>query len=93
MDTPFYLFKILGKMVVKVQSKGFEIDRYIFHFGLIKLLVLEELEKMGTGCNTFLFFDGYELEVMTPTPRKNVLTNKRRIKKIALRPMSVLRKP
>ena len=80
-------------MVVKVKSKGFETDRYNFHFGLIKLLVLEELENMGRGCNTFLFLDGYELEVTTPTPRKNVLTNKRRINKIELRPLSVLRKP
>jgi len=46
LNLPYYLFKNLGKMVEKVQSKGEKHLPNLFHFVLIKLLVLNELDKM-----------------------------------------------
>lgn len=45
--------------------------KYVFHFGLIKLLVLEELKKTNRDWNTFLFLENYDHKVV-PTPSKRV---------------------
>ena len=45
-DIPFYLFRNLGKMADKVQGRPERSETYIFHHGLMKLLVLEELNKL-----------------------------------------------
>ena len=45
MNMSFYLHRILGKMAYKVQGKKQNFENSLFHFGLIKLLVLEELKK------------------------------------------------
>ena len=58
-------------MVDKVQSKSQIAEKYVFHFGLIKLLVLEEMKKKNRDWNTFLFLENYDLEVV-PTPSKRV---------------------
>ena len=46
-------------------------EKYIFHFGLIKLLVLEELKKTNRDWNTFLFLANYDPEIMA-TPSKRI---------------------
>ena len=47
------------------------VEKYIFHFGLIKLLVLEELKKIKRDCNTSLFLSNYDHEIMV-TPSKRI---------------------
>ena len=47
LDLPFYLYKSLEKMVDKVQAKSEGNETSLFHHGLIKLLVLEELKRLG----------------------------------------------
>lgn len=46
LDLPFYLYISLGKMLDKVQIKTEGNETYLFHHGLIKLLVLEELRRL-----------------------------------------------
>ena len=43
LDLPFYLFRSLGKMCDKVQSKKEACETSLFHHGLLKLIVLHEL--------------------------------------------------
>jgi hypothetical protein len=45
MNIPFYLFRSIGKMVDRVQAKSKEVDTSVFHSGLIKMLVIEDLKK------------------------------------------------
>jgi hypothetical protein len=45
LNLPFYLYRSLGKMSDKVQERSKRVEHSIFHSGLIKLLVLEELRK------------------------------------------------
>jgi hypothetical protein len=45
MNLPFYLFRSIGKMVDRVQDKSKQVDTSVFHSGLIKTLVMEELRK------------------------------------------------
>ena len=47
LDFPFYLYKILAKILDKVQVKTEGDETSLFHHGLIKLLVLEELKILG----------------------------------------------
>ena len=70
-DIPHFLYRSVGKMADKVQAKSQIADKYVFHFGLIKLLVLEELKTTNRDWNTFLFLANYGPEVM-PTPSKKV---------------------
>jgi hypothetical protein len=45
LNLPYYLFRSLGKMVDRVQVRKDQGEPSLFHFSLIKLLVLEELRK------------------------------------------------
>ena len=72
-DLPFYLFRSLSKMADKVQARPQNNDTDVFHHGLIKLLVLEELGKINKDWSSFLFLNGYEVDVVTP--KKNPKAN------------------
>ena len=83
MDIPLYLFRSLGKFSNKVQGRPEGSETSIFHHGLIKLLVVEELKKLNKYWTNFLFMSGYEVDAPTPnktsksktvTPRKNMDT-------------------
>ena len=63
---PFYLYRILGKMSDKVEIKTEGNETSVFHHGLIKLLVLEELKRLDKEWNSFLFMSGFEIDVVTP---------------------------
>ena len=43
LNLPFYLFKSLQKMIVKVQNHPTHTARSVYHQGLIKLLILTQL--------------------------------------------------
>jgi hypothetical protein len=46
-NLPFYLFRSIGKMDNRVQAKSKQVDTSVFHSGIIKMLVMEELRKTG----------------------------------------------
>ena len=54
-------------MVDKVQAKSEGSETSLFHHGLMKLLILDELQKIGRDWSSFLFINGFELETLTPT--------------------------
>ena len=66
LNLPFYLYTSLGKMLDKVQIKTEGSETSLFHHGLIKLLVLEELRRLARDWISFLFMSGYEIDVVTP---------------------------
>jgi hypothetical protein len=74
LNLPFYLYRSLGKMEDKVQAKSNQIEHSLFHFGLIKLLVLEELKKTNTEWDSFLSSIGFGPEFHgTPKTKKTTL--------------------
>jgi hypothetical protein len=44
LNLPFYLYRSLGKMADKVQARADQLKSSLFHFSLVKMLVVEELE-------------------------------------------------
>jgi hypothetical protein len=70
LNLPFYLYRSLGKMVDKVQAKSKQIEHNVFHFGLIKLLVLEELRKTNGEWDSFFSTIGFSPEATSSPPSK-----------------------
>jgi len=58
-DLPFYLFHSLSKMCDKVQLRKEACETSLFHHGLVKLMVLHELRKIGRDWDTFIFMSGF----------------------------------
>lgn len=70
-DIPFYLFRSLTKMCDKIQLKKDGCETSIFHHGLIKLLVLDSLDKIGRDWDSFIFMAGFQNKTgLTPLPTK-----------------------
>lgn len=68
-DIPFYLFRSLSKMCDKVQLRKEDCETSLFHHGLIKLLVLDGLQKIGRDWNSFIFMAGFQSKTgLTPQP-------------------------
>lgn len=59
-DLPFYLFRSLSKMCDKVQLRKEAYEASLFHHGLVKLMVLHELQKIGRDWDTFIFMSGFQ---------------------------------
>jgi hypothetical protein len=70
LNIPYYLCRILGNMVDKVQAKSKQVEPSLFHFSLIKLLVLEELKKTNGEWSSFLSTSGFCAETISSPPSK-----------------------
>jgi len=70
-DIPSYLFRSLTKMCSKVQLKKDECETSMFHHGLVKLLVLDGLQKIGRDWDSFIFMAGFQNKTsLTPQPAR-----------------------
>jgi len=54
MNLPFYFFRSIVKISDIVQSNSKQVDTNLFHSGLIKMLLMEELKKTNIDCETFM---------------------------------------
>jgi hypothetical protein len=68
MNLPFCLFRSIGKISNKVQAKSKQLDTSVFHSGLIKMLVMEEIKKTNIDWESFLTTSHFQLDI-SPTPR------------------------
>ena len=59
-------------MADKVQEKLYGCETYLFHSSLIKLLVLNELQKINRDWSSLFFMSRFEMETLTPA--KNIKT-------------------
>jgi hypothetical protein len=66
----YYLSRNLGKMADKVQDKSNQVKPSLFHFSLIKLLVLEEIKKTKREWNSFLVSSRFCVEIVNSPPSK-----------------------
>jgi hypothetical protein len=65
MNMPFYLLKSLTKMASKVQPKPQNANNNLFHHGLIKLIVLEDLSRRNKTWDYILFWGEFGQEVQS----------------------------
>jgi hypothetical protein len=71
MNIPLYLLRSIGKMSDRVQSKSKVVDTSIFHSGLIRMLVLEELRKRNISWEKFIVSTHMKLDIAA-TPHSNI---------------------
>lgn len=62
LDFPFFLYLSIAKMVDKVKMKTQGCETSLFHHGLIKLIVLHELQRIKKEWSSFLFLYGFGVE-------------------------------
>jgi hypothetical protein len=65
---PFYLYRSLGKMADKFQARDDQLKRSLFHFSLVKLLVVEEIRKLNMDWDSFLTSKSIPLDPKGDTP-------------------------
>jgi hypothetical protein len=68
LNLPFYLYKSLGKMADKVQARADQLKTSLFHFSLVKFLVVEELKKSNRDWDSFLASTNIPLDPKGDTP-------------------------
>jgi hypothetical protein len=68
MNIPYYLLRSISKMSDRVQAKSKDVDSSLFHFGLIKMLVSEELGKKDISWENFVVTSHFKLD-LAPTPQ------------------------
>jgi hypothetical protein len=73
LNMPFYLLKSLTKMSSKVQAKPQKASSSLFHHGLIKLIVLEELNRRSKTWDYLCFGENLGKKF---NPRKEELPHK-----------------
>jgi hypothetical protein len=57
LNLPFFLCRSLGNMVNNVHAKANQPGNNLFHFSLIKMLVVEEMRHLNKDQNSFLISD------------------------------------
>ena len=71
MNVPYYLLRSIGKMSDRVQAKSKDVDSSLFHSGLIRMLVSEELGKKEISWKNFLVSSHFKMDP-TPTPQSQI---------------------
>jgi hypothetical protein len=91
LNLPHYLHRSLTKMSHQVQAKPDKVHNRIFHHGLIKLIVMEELQRREKTWDYLLFWGEFGQEIQpkdkkTPTKKSSTPMNSKR-KRRALSPV------
>jgi hypothetical protein len=68
LNLPFFLYRSLGKMADTVQARDDQPKSSLFHFSLVKLLVVEEIRKLNRDCDSFLTSTNISLDPKGDTP-------------------------
>jgi hypothetical protein len=93
LNLPHYLHRSLTKMAQKVQAKPEKINNRLFHHGLIKLIVMGELQRRERTWNYLLLWGELEQEIQPKgrnTPTNKSYTPKRsKRKRRALSPVQI----
>jgi hypothetical protein len=71
MNIPYYLLRSIGKMSDRIQSKSKDVDTSIFHSGLIRMLVSEELGKKEISWEHFVVASHFKLDIASTPQSQN----------------------
>jgi hypothetical protein len=85
LNLPFFFHKSLTKVCKKIRAETLSMKNTLCHFGLIKLIILEELRQRGRTWHHFLFWEGFETQTQPMNQQK-------RARKRQLTPQSSSRK-
>jgi hypothetical protein len=89
MNIPYYLLRSISKISDRVQAKSKDVDSSLFHSGLIRMLVFEELGKKEISWEHFVVTSHFKMDLvstpqsqiagpLSPTSATKVGTNRKR---------------
>ena len=61
-NLPYFLHKSLTKVCKKIRAQPLSMKTTLCHFGLVKLIILEELKQQERSWEHFLFWEGFETQ-------------------------------
>jgi hypothetical protein len=70
LNFPSFLHKSLTKVCKKIRAKPLSIKNALFHYGLIKMIILEELRRRERTWLHFLFWEGFETQTQPIMKRR-----------------------
>jgi hypothetical protein len=70
LNLPFFLHKSLTKVCKKIRDEPLGMNNTLCHFGLIKLIILEDLKLRGRTWQHFLFWEGFETQTQPMNEQK-----------------------
>jgi hypothetical protein len=76
LNLPFFFHKSLTKVCKKIRAEPLSMKNTLCHFGLIKLIILEELRQRGRTWKNFLFGEGFETQTQPMNEQKKDGKNK-----------------
>ena len=68
LSLPFYFLRSLTKMASNFKWSRETADTYLFHQGLIKILIMHELQRLGQSWDHFLYLEGFKASTIEPEP-------------------------
>jgi hypothetical protein len=71
LNLPLFLHKILTKVCNRIRAEPFNIKNALCHYGLIKMIILEELRQRKRTWQHFLFWEGFETQTQPINEKKN----------------------
>jgi hypothetical protein len=88
LNFPYYLHRSLTKMAYQVQAKPNQMQGRLFHHGLIKLIILEELQRRNKTWRFLLLWGEFLIEP-EPKDKKSSTPKSSKRKRRALSPAQV----
>jgi hypothetical protein len=70
LNLPFFFHKSLTKVCKKIRAEPLSMKNTLCNFGLIKLIILEELRQRGRTWQHFLFWEGFETQTQPMNEHK-----------------------
>jgi hypothetical protein len=74
MNIPYYFLRSIGNMSDMIQSKSKDVDTSIFHYGLIRMLVSEELGEKHISWEHFFVASHFKLDIVATPQSQNAST-------------------
>jgi len=71
MNIPYYLLRSIGDMLDGIQSKSKDVNTSLFHSGLIRMLVSEELGKQEISWEHFFVSSHFKLDLASTPQSQN----------------------
>jgi hypothetical protein len=72
LNFPFFLHRSLTKVCNRIKAEPFSIKNDLFHYGMIKMIILEELRQRERTWKDFVFWEGFETQTLPMNGKKKV---------------------
>jgi hypothetical protein len=70
LNLPFFLHRSLTKVCNRIRAEPFSIKNALCHYGLIKMIILEELRQRKRTWQHFVFWEGFETQTQPMNEKK-----------------------